>query len=229
MDMTVPGLQDMHIEGNVQGMLNNIFYGPIRQAQRIAVGQPMPADYTCPAGRRRVVNAAGVVQCEREVPTTCTGSLQVDGVGTVDQCVRLVPDSRCSGRQVCEPVELSAATSCGSGSPRRRPGLDACILTSPATHSLGSATPQPRPDGTPDLTIGRDPAGVRAWFSLPDLDTVMDWVADAGTDGHRASEFWDGWIRPWCITPAGPHPRYCDPDNSATFLGELQTLDPGLN
>ena len=74
------------------------------------------------------------------------------------------------------------------------------MVTSPATHSLGNAMPQPRPDGTPDMTIGRDPTGARAWFSLPDLDEVMDWVNDAGTDGHRASEYWEGWIRPWCLT-----------------------------
>ena len=105
-DVVVTALQDMHIEGNVQGMLNNIFFGPMRAEQRTEVGQPMPADFTCPAGQRRLVNAAGVVQCERDVPATCTGGiLDVDRIGTRDQCVQLVPDPRCSGDQVCEPVE----------------------------------------------------------------------------------------------------------------------------
>jgi hypothetical protein len=222
----------MHIEGNVQGMLNNIFFGPIRPAQRLAVGQPMPADFTCDAGQRRIVNAAGVVQCESEVPTTCTnGFPEVDGRGNTDQCIQFVPHPNCSPRrprQICEIVDQTVPSLCASGSAVRRPGADACVVTSPATHNLGNAMPQQRPDGTPDMTIGRDPTGVRAWFSLPSLDTVMDWVNDAGTSGHRASEFWENWIRPWCLTPHGQRPRYCNPNASATFLGELQTLDPAL-
>jgi hypothetical protein len=73
-----------------------------------------------------------------------------------------------------------------------------------------------------------DSSGAPAWFTLPDLDDVIDWVRAAGTDGHRAREYWTNWIRPWCLVADDTGSRYCDPTQSPTFLGQLRTLDPGL-
>jgi hypothetical protein len=223
MGMIIP-LPGMHIEGNVQAMLNTVFFGPIGPG----LARPQEAQFTCPAGQTRDVNATGVVQCL--TTATCTeGRLSVDHASDGDRCIVLVPDPRprCSvGNTFCEPVDQAVAIHCASGSPLPRPGPDACV--SPATHTIAAGTPQPRPDGTPDMTIGLDSSGAPAWFTLADLDDVIEWVRAAGTDGHRAREYWTNWIRPWCLVADGTWSRYCDPTQSPTFLGQLRTLDPGL-
>jgi hypothetical protein len=224
------GQVDMSLEGNVQGMLNNIFFGPVRQAQRDGIGVPQNTDFSCPAGQRRVVNSDGTVECEREEAPTCTrGAVTVDRVQLIDQCARSVRDPGCEPFEECEPVLQFSGTVCTYGDVVRRSGPDGCIARSPARHSLPNGQPAPRPDGTPDMVLGRTPGGGLAWFSLPDLDDVVEWVIRAGNDGHRAREFWQGWIRPWCQTRDALRNHYCDPNRSATFLGELQTLDPAFN
>lgn len=226
-DVVVPGQQGMHIEGNVQAMLNNIFFGPVRAAQQMAA---TAAQFSCPSGQTRIVTPAGVVECQREVLPTCSdGFLSVDSAGSTDQCSRLVDDPNCRPGAHCEQFDEFVETRCAVGSAIRRPGRDTCLVTSPATHSLPGGTPQPRPDGSPDMIIGVDSTGMPAWFSLPDLDDVMDWVIAAGNDGHRAREFWDGWISPWCRVQDGTRPRYCDPGQSSSFRDELRSLDPTLN
>lgn len=224
------GEVDMSVEGNVQGMLNAIFFGPVPQAVRDGIGQPKAEDFSCPPGQTRIVTAAGVVECERQEPASCArGLLDVDRTGDIDQCLQVVPDPSCRPRQSCEPVEQVVASSCPAGRALRRPGPDSCTLRSPARHVLPNGQPRPRPDGTPNMVLGRHRDGGLAWFSLPDLDDVVKWVSDAGTDGHRAREVWQGWIRPWCQTRNGLRYHYCHPNQSATFQNDLQTLDPAFN
>jgi hypothetical protein len=230
------GLQGIHIEGNVQALLNNVFYGPVRLNQRTEIGQVKPADFTCPVGQRRIESAQGIVECEREVPTTCEGTRSpiVDQNGNIDQCRDLVRDLGCPDLAPGEPgdcplIEQWRASRCPSGRAVRRPGADACVVLSPGRHTLPNGTPQPRPDGSPDLAVGRAVKGGKAWYSLPDLNEVMGWVVKAGTDGHRAREYWNGWMRPWCLTRDGVRYRYCHPNQSASFLEEVQRLDPTLN
>lgn len=230
--VVVPGMQDMHIEGNVQALLNNIFFGPVR----LPLGRARPADFTCPSGQTRVESAEGVVECEREVPTTCElGSPRVDHQGVVDECLEFVRDRACPPRASCEPVQQWVASRCSSGRGVRRTGADACIVRSPGRHDLPNGTPRPRPDGSPDLVIGASSDGGRAWFALPDLDRVIEWVIQAApatlldrTGGHRASEYWQDWIRPWCLARERTQFNYCNPDRSPGFLSELRILDPAL-
>jgi hypothetical protein len=223
------GQPGLHIEGNVQALLDNIFFGPVRQALREEIGVPLPDDFTCPAGQRRIVTSIGAVECEREVPITCAaGVYKVDGRGLTDQCARSVRDPSCQAFEECEPVDQLNAATCASGRALRRSGPDACLVTSPAMDAL-NGTPRPRPDGSPDMVIGRNTTDGRAWFALPSLDQVMQWVIAAGHDGHRAREFWEGWIRPSCLPRNGLRYQYCRPDKSPSFLDEIQKLDPNLN
>jgi hypothetical protein len=126
------GQPGMHIEGNVQALLNNIFFGPVRQEQRNAIGVRLPEEFTCPAGQRRIVTSIGSVECEREVPVTCAaGVYTIDGRGNTDQCARKVRDASCQAFEECEPVDQLNAATCSSGRAVRRSGPDACLVTSP--------------------------------------------------------------------------------------------------
>jgi hypothetical protein len=57
----------------------------------------------------------------------------------------------------------------------------------------------------------------------------MGWVDEAGIDDHRAREYWQRRIRPWCLRRDGLRDRYCHPVRSPSFFGELTVLDPALN
>lgn len=229
-DGTLVTQQDMHFEGNVAGLLNNIFFGPVRLAQRTEIGLPKAADFTCAAGQRRIVTASGAIECEGEAPVGCIGGrLAVDHSGVIDQCLETMRDPACAPFEECEPVDRVVASRCASGSAVRRSGADACLVRRPAQHIVPNGTPAARPDGTPDMVLGRNRAGERAWFSLPSLDQPMKWVADANRGAHRASEFWQGWMRPSCQPRNGLRYQYCHPHESASFREELQKLDPAFN
>lgn len=217
-----PGL---HIEGNVQALLNNIYFGPVRAAQRNEIGVARQADFVCPAGQQRIVTPIGAVECEREVPATCTSGLyRIDSLGVNDRCMQVVRDPSCRPFEECEPIEQFVNATCSGGNALRRSGRDACLVRSPAQHSVPNGTPRPRPDGSPDLVLGRDRDGARAWFSLPGFDQVMEWVIAAGNDAHRAREFWDRHIGPSCLPRNGLRYQYCHPQQSKSFSDEANSL-----
>jgi hypothetical protein len=112
---------------------------------------------------------------------------------------------------------------------RRLAGADTCLVRVPAQHVLPNSNRRARPDGTPDAVLGASSGGGLAWFGMPRLDDVLEWVYEAGISAHRASEFWQDRIRPWCRGRDGLRDRFCNPDRSASFRGELATLDSGLN
>ncbi len=229
---------DMSDEGNVQGLLNNVFFGPVRPI--LADGlNPSAGGLTfgCPDGTTPMpAPATGALECAVRVPATCaTGILQIDANDRADACLTFIENPRCAnapeGRNTSCPyddIEQLHGLNCAGG-PTVQPGRDACTVLVPATHSLPNGNPRPRPDGTPDMTLGAASSGL-AWFSLPDLDDVMGWVDEAGTDDHRAREYWERRIRPWCRRGDGSlRNRYCHPNRSPTFFGELTTLDPTIN
>jgi hypothetical protein len=216
-----PGL---HIEGNVQALLNNIYFGPVRAEQRKDIGVVKQADFVCPVGQRRIVTPIGAVECEREVPAICTNGLyRVDSLGLTDRCLQIVRDGSCRPFQECEPIEQFVNAAC-SGTAVRRSGPDACLARSPAQHSVPNGAPRPRPDGSPDMVLGRDRNDARAWFSLPSFDQVMEWVIAAGNDSHRAREFWDRHIGPSCLPRNGLRYQYCHPQQSKSFADEANQL-----
>ncbi len=231
-----PSRVDMSLQGNVQGLLNNVFFGPVRPGL-LAAANPLVAGFSCPDGGAIVRGPLGEPQCDLEVPATCaTGTLRIDADGDRDDCLSFVEDPRCARERdrrpnlTCpyDPVRQVNTPFC----PVRvaRSGRDACATRVPATHALPNGRPRARPDGSPDMMLGAAPSGGQAWFSLPDLDDVMEWVDEAGTDDHRAREYWENRIRPWCRRRDGSLlDRYCHPQRSPSFFGELTTLDPALN
>lgn len=231
---------DMSDEGNVAGLLNNVFFGPVRP---VLVDGLNPSagglTFGCPDGALPVAApATGALECTVRLPATCaTGRLVIDANGLADGCRVWVENPRCAnappGRNTSCPyddLEEMHSLGCAGGPAIRQGGRDACPTQVPATHSLPNGRPRPRPDGSPDMVLGTASSGGLAWFSLPSLDDVMGWVDEAGTDDHRAREYWERRIRPWCLRGDGSlRDRYCRPNRSPTFFGELTTLDPALN
>ena len=237
---------DMHHEGNVQALLNNIFFGPVSDAQLNAIAGLAPAvSFTCPAGFTLVNMPDRSILCEHHYQPNCPPAehLSVDGRGTTDVCrdatssnlsdatfSKLLHSDACESRGQCpESVELM----CPSGDLIvRRPHRDECIHKQRPTSPIGGIAPVPRPDGSRDLALGIDSTGNNVWFGLPALDDVIEWVRQAGTNAHHPGEFWDGYIRPWCLsTPSSDnfHNYYCNPVKSPNFSSELQQLDPALH
>lgn len=232
---------DMSVEGNVEGLLNNVYFGPVRPALLTAANPTSGGlAFGCPDGITMPSPAppGGNLVCPVTAPVTCaTGTLAVDATGARDACRDWVDDPRCarapnrtSPNFSCpyDPVPQTNPTSC-AGVRATVPGRDTCTTLVPATHTLPNGRPRPRPDGTPDMQLGTARTGGQAWFSLPTLDDVVGWVDEAGTDDHRAKEFWDNRIRPWCTRGDGSlRDRYCHPLRSPSFAGELLTLDPAF-
>jgi hypothetical protein len=244
---------DMSVEGDVEGLLNNVFFGPVRMPINPTSG---PLAFSCPDGSTPVASAAsgvpggrlgGAPECTVVVPGACPdGTLVPDLNGLADACAVSVEDRRCAAERrrlartsgvpanfSCpyDPTIRMQGLSCSGGPVVVRGGPDGCPTRVPATHSVPAGNPRLRPDGSPDMMLAAaaSPPGGLAWFSLPVLDDVMAWVDTAGIDAHRGREFWLGWIRPWCLRADGSlRRRYCDPTRSPTFLGELTTLDPAL-
>ncbi|MEZ4332637.1 MAG: hypothetical protein R3F35_12825 [Myxococcota bacterium] len=212
----VPGV---HIEGNVQSILNEVYFGPIHAFTQAGIAAPTPMDFGCPAGTTRLQRSNGVVECLRSAPIECShraGVLFVDRVGQRDQC--FVEDP------VTPPTWMT--TTCPTGEVvRRRSGRDACERVFPATHLIPSGRPSMRADGTPSQTLARDAAGVLGWYALPNLGDVFGWVARQGTAGHRMRTFWTEEIQPWC---ASAPTRYCDPRAARTFGVGLSIIAPSL-
>jgi hypothetical protein len=232
---------DMSVEGNVQGLLNNIYFGPVRPALLAAANPNSPGlGFSCPPGTPSPSPSPdpnGPLVCTVPVPVTCArGQLRIDSAGVLDDCLDHVEDPRCarapnrnSPNFSCpyDPVEQVNRPNCGravvSG-----PGRDGCPTVVPAIHTVPNGRPRARPDGSPDMTLGASAAGL-AWFSLPTLDDVVEWVREAGTDDHRAKEFWQRRILPWCQRGDGSlRARYCNPGRSPSFVGEILTLDPAM-
>jgi hypothetical protein len=243
----ITGARAMSVEGNVTGLLNNIFFGPVRVPLLIAANPSSGGlAFGCQDGTAPVTatDGSGALECLVLVPATCdqyadNGLLEVDADGIADRCRYWSENPRCRNapegtNTSCpyDPVEHVGNQPCG-GEEVLRPGRDACPVRVAATHTLPNGNPRPRPDGTPDLQLGSSamaPGGL-AWFALPDLDDIMSWVDETGRAGaraHRAQEFWRLRIRPWCVMPDGRHARYCDPTRSSSFLGEMTALDPAL-
>lgn len=51
MDGTFAGPRSMSVEGNVEGFLNNVFFGPVRLALDNAIRAPAPTAFDCPRAR----------------------------------------------------------------------------------------------------------------------------------------------------------------------------------
>jgi hypothetical protein len=218
-------------------------------AQPIPGGPPVVPQFTCRAGQTlvpppRPAPFGSAQQCQLSLPIECErGVLQVDGSGVIDQCSILEESAACrrereriessDGRTEnfqCENLEeTTLPAGCSMGTATRRAGRDSCFARVPAIHDkLPNGNPRERPDGSPDAVLGFDLNGAPAWFGLPSLDDVVGWVSAAGANGHRANEFWSGWIRQWCLQRDGLRDRYCNPNRSPSFRGELNRLDPAL-
>jgi hypothetical protein len=241
----ITGPRAMSVEGNVSGLLNNIFFGPVRPPLLMAANpQSGGLGFACADGSAPVaaLDGSGALECVVAVPATCeryadNGLLQIDASGVADQCRYWSENPRCGnapeGPNASCPydrVEHVGNQPCGGGE-IQRPGRDACPVRVPASHSLANGNPSPRPDGTPNLQLGASASGGLAWFALPGLDDVMSWVDETGRAGaraHRAEEFWRIRIRPWCIRADGARAHYCDPGLSPSFFGEMRALDRGL-
>jgi hypothetical protein len=237
----------MSVEGDVEGLLNNVFFGPVRMPINPTSG---PLAFSCPDGSTPLTTApsgmpggplGGAPVCPVQVPATCPeGTLLPDVNGLADACSVSVEDRRCAAERrrrgnpanfSCpyDPVVQVQSLRCGGGAVVVGSGRDTCPALVPATHSVPAGNPRLRADGSPDMMLGTATSGGLAWFSLPVLDDVVGWVDAAGVDGHRAKEFWLGWIRPWCLRGDGSlRSRYCHPTRSPTFFAELTTLDPAL-
>ena len=209
----------------MQALLNNIYFGPVRAAQRNDIGVARQADFGCPAGQRRVVTPIGAVECEREVPATCAiGEYRIDSLGLADRCARSVRDGSCRPFEECEPIEqlvnadMRVGNRAATQRPRRVPGQVAGAARRAERRTAAAARRLPRHGARPR------PGDARAWFSLPHLDQVMDWVIGAGNDAHRAREFWDGWIRRSCLPRNGLRYQYCHPQESSSFIDETNRL-----
>ncbi|MGH9380416.1 MAG: hypothetical protein ACRD2Z_07365 [Thermoanaerobaculia bacterium] len=243
----ITGPRAMSFEGNVSGLLNNVFFGPVRP-QLLTAANPRSGGlaFLCPNGSAPVpaLDGSGALECVVAVPATCDryadhAHLEIDAVGVADRCRYTSENPRCRnappGRNTScpyDPVVHVGDQPCGGGE-IRLPGRDACPVRVPASHTLPNGNPRPRPDGTPDLMLGASATapGGQAWFALPDLDDVMGWVDETGRAGpraHRAEEFWRLRIRRWCALPDGLRDRYCNPTRSPSFFGELTALDAGL-
>jgi hypothetical protein len=253
-----PGPALISIEGNVEGLLNNVYFGPVRAGLLSTLNANTGGlAFTCPGGAPPVpaLNGSGAFECVVEVPARCLADASADGEGELeidvdpgnsDRCVYSFPDPRCPAPSptdgvrdpTCErdPVRDVSTRICG-GAEIRRPGRDACAVRVPATHTV-PGRPRPRPDGTPDLMLGAGSAGGLAWFAMPRLDDVMAWVDAEGIGSHDALQFWTRQIRPWCVQRDGARLRYCNPalttsapatPVSPSFRGEVIALDPGLN
>lgn len=211
----------IHIEGNVQALLNEIYFGPIHGFTLPGITAPTPNDFTCPPDATRIELPNGAVECQRTrtTPIDCshpTAFLVVDRTGTTDYCFIEGPGT----------PPAWAVASCPTGEAlHRQSGRDECRRTwsFPATHTIPGGNPAVRADGSPSEALARTPAGDLMWFQLPALWNFFDWVENRGTDAHRWWEFWEDEILPWC--EAGP-PRYCDPSASQSFRTGLTTIAP---
>ncbi|HEY3196709.1 MAG TPA: hypothetical protein VGJ57_01755 [Nitrospirales bacterium] len=242
----MPSQVDMHWEGNVEAFLNNVYFGPVSEAQRTAIAAPGPNDFTCPAGFIRTIMPDRSIRCEhRYSPNPCPSgqNLVIDANGTTDQCRErggmsdamydhLLHSSACVREGKCpEPPIRSPIVCRGTGMVNHVQGRDDCLeVQRPSSVTAPGGAPVPRADGSPDLGLGFTFAGTKSWFALPLLDRVVEWVRDAGTNAHRAEEFWTQQIRPWCVRVRDGEGRaqYCNPAESRSFIEEMGRLDPAI-
>jgi hypothetical protein len=128
------GPRSMSVEGNVEGLLNDVFFGPVRPALDAAIR--VPTTFTCPAGQTLIESSPGVSpECESETTVTCgDGTLEVDQQGFNDRC-RTTVTPPCPDRTPdCspEPVDRLVDTRCPGGFAARRAGPDGCVMRVPA-------------------------------------------------------------------------------------------------
>ena len=227
-------------EGNVTAVLDALYFGPVDNAQRAALD---PAQFSCPAGFTRQQEPTGVVRCQRVSTPTCPPGrgLNPNGLcarpgfeavsqGLYDALVRAcrARTERAPGPCPEERVEVGQAASCPPGATRQQvSGGTRCLQTASATSAFPGAAPLPRGDGTPNTILGPAQGGGQRWFRLADFDTLVGFVADAGFRAHRMEEFWNGWIRPWCMAnePDGTV-RFCNPAQSPGFVTIFKQATP---
>lgn len=233
-----PDLGGLQLEGNVQGILNGVFYGPVREVQRAAVGRIVEADWVCPAGAPRVVTAGQPVKCRVTTPAVCPSRYFRAGMTCIYDSDFLQPEG-CIRNHTCFPRRISLP--CNGGTLRNAASGPVCVRLVGATlPGLDGGSANARPDGSPASTLGIGTAGKR-WFSLPRLDTVLGWISAERISGgstidqaHRLNQFWSRQIRPWCegylaSMPGGSTPPpYCDRRASRTFDDEWGMVLGGI-
>ncbi len=217
-----------NLEGNVTALLDALYFGPVINSQRPGL---TPGQFTCPAGLNRNQGPTGLVLCNRVTAAVCPPGLSLNQNGlcaspgfravSEELYARLLRACRSRPEREAGPcpderVEPGQAASCPPGATRQNA---VCLQRARAASAFPGATPLPGPDGTPDTILAPAQGGGQRWFSLASFDTLLGFVVDAGPRAHRMEEFWNGWIKPWCLVndPDGTV-KFCNPAQSPGFV-----------